>query len=61
MKKKNLSSRSGASDNAGPMPRAIPDPDNSPLTAAQLAKMRPVGAKTLTIVRKGRRRPPSED
>jgi len=42
------------------MSRAILDPDNPPLTVDQLAKLRPVNARTLAIVRKGRGRPPSE-
>lgn len=42
------------------MPRAVLDPDNPPLTADQLATLRPVNARTLAIVRKGRGRPLSK-
>jgi uncharacterized protein (DUF4415 family) len=43
------------------MPRTVLDPNNPPLTADQLARLRPVNARTLAIVRKGRGRPPSEE
>lgn len=40
--------------------RKVTDPDNPPLTKAQLERMRPISEETLGFINRARGRPPSE-